>query len=394
MNRIILIGNGFDLAHGLKTSYNDFIDWIVESKHKYLEENRYRYDDIDISYSPGKYYNSNIPIERIREVFSSKNESFTMPLYIGDISYQNTNSNNYGIVNYKNSFLKLIVQSRYIKGWADIETMFYDELNRLLNDDKTTDKEIKKFNSDFQRIIDLLEEYLLIVVESDNSIEKNIHTRILSLLHNNPVSQNDVSIEFKKSEETRILGIEKQLTLDKILILDFNYTKTIIKYITNDKNGKILDNIEYINIHGTLNEESNPIIFGFGDELDENYLKIEKSRLTGVLECIKSINYLRVSNYRAVLNFLELYNFQVFTWGHSCGLTDRTLLNHIFEHNNCSSIKPYYYQWPDANTETYSNNYIEIVSNIARNFTDKNKLRDRVVDLSRCEPLIKIKDSD
>ena len=27
MNRIILIGNGFDLAHGLPTSYGSFIDW-------------------------------------------------------------------------------------------------------------------------------------------------------------------------------------------------------------------------------------------------------------------------------------------------------------------------------------------------------------------------------
>ena len=27
MNRLVLIGNGFDLAHGLKTSYADFIDW-------------------------------------------------------------------------------------------------------------------------------------------------------------------------------------------------------------------------------------------------------------------------------------------------------------------------------------------------------------------------------
>lgn len=27
MNRIILIGNGFDLAHGLPTSYKDFINW-------------------------------------------------------------------------------------------------------------------------------------------------------------------------------------------------------------------------------------------------------------------------------------------------------------------------------------------------------------------------------
>jgi hypothetical protein len=28
MNRIILIGNGFDLAHGLKTSYKDFLEWF------------------------------------------------------------------------------------------------------------------------------------------------------------------------------------------------------------------------------------------------------------------------------------------------------------------------------------------------------------------------------
>ena len=27
MNRIVLIGNGFDLAHGLKTKYEHFIDW-------------------------------------------------------------------------------------------------------------------------------------------------------------------------------------------------------------------------------------------------------------------------------------------------------------------------------------------------------------------------------
>ena len=32
MNRIVLIGNGFDLAHGLKTSYMDFIDWYWEQR--------------------------------------------------------------------------------------------------------------------------------------------------------------------------------------------------------------------------------------------------------------------------------------------------------------------------------------------------------------------------
>lgn len=32
MNRIVLIGNGFDLAHGLKTSYKDFIEWYWEQR--------------------------------------------------------------------------------------------------------------------------------------------------------------------------------------------------------------------------------------------------------------------------------------------------------------------------------------------------------------------------
>lgn len=32
MNRLILIGNGFDLAHGLKTRYEHFIDWYWEQK--------------------------------------------------------------------------------------------------------------------------------------------------------------------------------------------------------------------------------------------------------------------------------------------------------------------------------------------------------------------------
>ena len=32
MNRIVLIGNGFDLAHGLKTRCEYFINWYWEQK--------------------------------------------------------------------------------------------------------------------------------------------------------------------------------------------------------------------------------------------------------------------------------------------------------------------------------------------------------------------------
>lgn len=232
----------------------------------------------------------------------------------------------------------------------------------------------------------MLEEYLFTVVNNKN----NIQPRISDLLFKNPVEKNDISIEFKNSKDVRLrYGLDELIKLGKFLILDFNYTQTIKEYITDYEKGIMPSNIIYINIHGILNDEKNPMIFGFGDELDENYKKIEKSRLNGVLKYIKSINYLKTSNYRKFLDFLELDYFQIFTWGHSCGMTDRTLLNHVFEHNNCVSIKPYYYKRYNEEIDSYSDNYIEIVSNIARNFTDKNKLRDRVVNYQFCEPLIK-----
>ena len=33
MNKLILIGNGFDLAHNLETSYNDFILWYLKKSY-------------------------------------------------------------------------------------------------------------------------------------------------------------------------------------------------------------------------------------------------------------------------------------------------------------------------------------------------------------------------
>ena len=34
--------------------------------------------------------------------------------------------------------------------------------------------------------------------------------------------------------------------------------------------------------------------------------------------------------------------------GHSCGTSDRTMLNTLFEHRNCVSIKPFYYEKYDG----------------------------------------------
>ena len=44
MNRLVIIGNGFDLAHGLPTSYKDFIDDYWKNAIQELYDNN-KYSD-------------------------------------------------------------------------------------------------------------------------------------------------------------------------------------------------------------------------------------------------------------------------------------------------------------------------------------------------------------
>ena len=59
MNRIIIVGNGFDLAHGLKTKYEDFINWYWEKTWKYLQNSAAIVFDDGLCYiklEPGRYH--------------------------------------------------------------------------------------------------------------------------------------------------------------------------------------------------------------------------------------------------------------------------------------------------------------------------------------------------
>jgi hypothetical protein len=139
---------------------------------------------------------------------------------------------------------------------------------------------------------------------------------------------------------------------------------------------------ETINIHGELNSIQNPVIFGFGDDVDKKYQEFEDLNDNKYLENFKSIAYLQTNSYKRLLEFINADEYQVLTFGHSCGISDRTMLNTIFEHENCKSIKPFYHKRKDG-----SDNYTDIVQNISRNFNDKKKFRDRVVNKTYCDAL-------
>jgi len=163
------------------------------------------------------------------------------------------------------------------------------------------------------------------------------------------------------------------------MILNFNYTASIEQYIDIFR-GK---SCETKYIHGKLNDIDNPIIFGYGDESNEYFEKIENLNNNELTRHLKSFLYLTTNNYKMLFNFLNQRNFRVYVLGHSLGLSDRLLLNNIFEHKNFELIKLYYYQHEKGDDFFYKS------QELSRHFrlNSKHLMRTRVIPYRDSKPL-------
>ena len=402
MNRLVLIGNGFDKAHNFPTSYQEFINWYWEGRFEFLRKtftavSKKDLCELTVNGFP-TWYN-----------FFGQGPS-VLNEYNGVELFQELC--NRGICKATMSPLfERIHKSIETKGWVDIENDYYELLKKYVMDE-APESEIDALNKELHDLQELLVFYLKSIEISDRIINDGIRQKIYGVFETSDISIGGQSalkehidscferdeIEWqwlsqryeksglskyyvdeyrKKYEETpNILSKEEppmELMLpNHIMLLNFNYTHTADLYC------KKSDIFTMNQIHGDLNNPKS-VIFGYGDELDNNYKTIVGKNENKFLGNIKSIKYLESDNYRKLLSFIESEPYQVLIMGHSCGNSDRTLLNTIFEHKNCVSIKPFYRKDKD--------NYIELVQNISRNFTDMKLMRDRVVNKLYCEPL-------
>lgn len=431
MNRIIIIGNGFDRAHNLKTGYREFIDNYWSNFTNQIIDQiglTYGIDTVIRPYSDGYVRievesRNETSISDKKNVFLCENENPYNDLLKLIEEYHEMFKTKRIVVHFDNKFFEHIATQCYLTSWLDIENEYYDALKKLLSEEdqiKRNEKVIK-LNEEFSAITKLLEEYLTSIVENEKTQKhESIQKAFSSLIEIEDVATSkrkefinsifsdiyrfDNPMEFEEDkkndpqynlcnteDESQIYFIEKNIKrnsfkerycLPNTLLLNFNYTKTAEKLYTNDD-----ADYEFINIHGELNCNKNPIIFGYGDELDDSYSEIEKLQDNHFLENIKSIKYHQTRNYRTLLKFIESGIYQVFVMGHSCGNSDRTLLNTLFEHDNCVSLKVYYRQFKNG-----SDDYSNLIRNISRNFNDKHKMRDIVVNWEDSLPLVPSKE--
>lgn len=379
MNRLVIIGNGFDMAHGLKTSYMDFINWywdkridaFVGNTTKISEDCLCRLSinaDADLScWNVFAFMNS-----YFKDIRGNRNCSgFDVIKYI-------QNKSEIFSINYS-QFFGTILQSIETKGWVDIENDYY----LLLKETKKTDcgYTVKELNEQLAFLQEKLVEYLQTI--STNQPIKDLHDAIIDFFDPADFSTEgrkkaleDIGLDIKSFREVEYNYEERNKLIPKrIMLLSFNYTATAKMYSN--------FNLDSNYIHGELEHPEN-IIFGYGDELDKDYQAILDKNDNELLKHVKSVKYLETRKYKNMLEFLMSAPFQVFIMGHSCGNSDRTLLNTVFEHKNCISIKPFYHKWTDG-----SDNYLDIVQNISRNFnfTNMRLFRDRVVNKEQCKTI-------
>ena len=377
MNSLVLIGNGFDMAHGLKTSYMDFINWYWDKRIEAFVGNTSKVSEDCLCKLTIKD-DSNISCWN---VFAFGN------LYFKDIQGNRTCSGYDVIKDFQNNpdefsvtysrFFEKIIQSMEKKGWVDIENDYYQLLKGTQKADCSYS--VKELNEQLAFLQEKLIEYLSSI--GTNQTIKDIHDAIIDFFDPADFStegkkraMENIGLNIKSFEEVEYNYEERnKLIPERIMLLSFNYTATAKMY------NEIKINHNYI--HGEL-EQPNNIIFGYGDELDKDYQAILDMNDNELLKHVKSVKYLETRNYHDMLEFLMSAPFQVFIMGHSCGNSDRTLLNTVFEHENCISIKPFYHKWPDGR-----DNYLDIVQNISRNFTNMRLFRDRVVNKEQCKTI-------
>ncbi len=356
MNRLIILGNGFDINHGLPSRFEDFMLWYLKPFFKDLELSDHEQDNDLFTFKTSltKFTDANQ-----FELWKKNNFIDTMDLNSIRSFFKGSMKDSVKFT-IKGEFLKTLLIKNGEYKWLDVEQTLFRVLSKYADEYRinklNVERSLENLNSEFENFKIKLEEYLLSEVNPRIMYSKS-ETSFLSLF-----------------AEPIIIGHTPLFNdpVNEILFLNFNYTSTAEKYIK-CMPYELSRRVTRIDIHGLLGNKKNPIIFGSGNATYESNKLIEDTDHDQFLEHFKLIQYFNTDNHQKTMKFVNDKPFEVAIVGHSCGLSDGVLLKSIFESKNCIKILPCYYSEEDFKTR---------LINIYRHFTDKNMMLDKVLDFN------------
>lgn len=392
---VLIVGNGFDLAHGYKTHYVDFLDFIAmvtkeyrnpineryridfktvneyktledileHNKEYYLKEKELKYDRRKFSameaFNTG-FKTQNKPIATEKNLVKTLNSIFPLPNGNG----WNEDYEKYNAVLVKflhgNAWLDyfdIIYKNRYEtnqedhkkeykekKGWIDFEAEI-GEVIKIVEQD---------FNKNQEEQINATGQYMFIDTLYKKMKEENLGATkddLASSLYNElEILEYILELYLYAQESLEIKKVFNQKKLKNELkidsLLSFNYTNIYARYY--DTN---IENIDFI--HGKLSEHN--IILGIdetlttNEEIEHNTSCIHFKKYFQRISKKCGINKLNWINEEPELgsNAIPIRYHNIYVIGHSLDVTDKDILKKVFTHDNVQRITIYYFNKKD-----------------------------------------------
>lgn len=301
---LILLGNGFDIAHDFKTSYANFMDHLLES----IRKNNLEYRNAQYSRYRARKGEDGEADPYLAVLFSGLPEGAKLVVKPETESV---------------FFKYLFYRFDKTKTWGDFEESYFNRLDNYKGrDKKAVDlKEITLINKEFEHFKKLLKAYL---IEQENKNNEEVNKEIL-----------------EKKGISELLS-QKINEHEYVEIISFNYTSKIVKLMREEmvfkmspfqKAGKSIpanERIKISHIHEELNSEDNPIIFGYGNDRSEKFKELLQYENDELMKYMKTFLYKQNTVNDHINYCLGKGETKIIVLGHSLSDSDSTLLNKNF----------------------------------------------------------------
>lgn len=351
MNRLVIVGNGFDLAHGLKTTYIDFLsNYLIHSLEvALLKSDSSGYSDplIQIEQIAVYEFKRTISLSNLNNLETVKTiKDFT--LYNGQY-----------MLKVKSQLLAEIFANIEQTNWVDIEKTYSILLESYILE--ISNMHFRKDKIEFYQKIEIL--------NNEFDFMKNNIENYIRWIDNQYAVKTEQSDKIDKLLFGKSIRNDIDLNKDRIFVLSFNYTNLINRYVDLTKH-----NFQLKFIHGNIRNNGEPILFGHGDIKSRNYQLIIDENNVESMRFFKSMITTSNNSYESLKTFINSSHFETIVAGHSCGNSDSYVLREIINHDNCYSIKLLHYK-----KENGESDYHEKYSNLAYHFKNIDFSKEKIL---------------
>ncbi len=370
---ILVIGNGFDLAHGLPTKYGDFLEWIVDELYFYDYLNEQGAEITKGVSRPNLYIpNSKFWEKRVsrsvkqHEVWECMDENFWLQYFLNNDLYEKENwidfegeikkviklldsdmfeqeskyelddkVNKSSSIFYKNIYVKRAIEMFAISTYRHIRDKLRTDLNKLIRaleiylSDFVNSQECNKILPNIEEIMKYPFEYV------DGSIEDKI-SYIISFNYTNTYEQ----IYFKDENiENYIHYIHGKADIIHEME-DNNMVLGIDEFLPNDRKDKDIEFIAFKKFYQRICKETGSKYKEWVDEIQSDF-QIYNDAENNCMEMLKCA--LREDDMEKALkwqksahenNTKKMKKHNLYIFGHSLDVTDKDILKELILNDN------------------------------------------------------------